>query len=135
MNRALQIIIGVLAALLLAQALWMVFDPQVTVDAMAIEATNGNLLGLSTLRADVAGLFLGMGLMLALGLWQRNSTWFLAVAVLMGTIAFGRLVGFVADGVTGTAVTNFVIEIVAIGLMWLAHRQLSQASAAAEGEG
>ena len=96
MNRALQIIIGVLAALLLAQALWMVFDPRVTVDAMAIEATNGNLLGLSTLRADVAGLFLGMGLMLALGLWQRNSTWFLAVAVLMGTIAFGRLVGFVA---------------------------------------
>ena len=133
MNKALQIIIGILAALTLLQALWMAFDPQVTQDAMGIEATNGNLLGLSSLRAAVAGLFLGMGVMLALGLWQRNSTWFLAVALLMGTIAFGRLVGFVADGVTGLAVTNFVIEIVVIGLMWLAHRQLSEGAAAAEG--
>ena len=133
MSKALQIIIGILAALVLLQALWMVFDPQVTEDAMAIEAPNGNLLGLSTLRGDVAGLFLGMGLMLALGLWRRNSTWFLAVALLMCTIAFGRLVGFVADGVTGMAVTNFVIEIVVIGLMWMAHRQLSQAPAAADG--
>ncbi|MCZ0945277.1 MAG: DUF4345 family protein [Gammaproteobacteria bacterium] len=133
MNKALQIIIGILAALTLVQALWMAFDPQMTESAMGIEATNGNLLGLSSLRADVAGLFLGMGVMLALGLWQRNSTWFLAVALLMGTIAFGRLVGFVADGVTGMAVTSFVIEIVVIGLMWLAHRQLSEGAAAAEG--
>lgn len=132
MSKALQIIIGILAALTLLQALWMAFDPQMTQAAMGIEATNGNLLGLSSLRADVAGLFLGLGVMLALGLWQRNSTWFLAVALLMGTIAFGRLVGFVADGVTGMAVTNFVIEIVVIGLMWLAHRQLSE-GAAAEG--
>ena len=131
MSKALQVTIGILAALALLQALWMVFDPQMTESAMGIEATNGNLLGLSTLRGDVAGLFLGLGLMLALGLWQRNSTWFLAVALLMATIAFGRLVGFVADGVTGLAVANLVIEIVVIGLMWLAHRQLREGAAAA----
>ncbi len=129
MSKALQIVIGILAALTILTALLMVFDPQITEDSMGIEATNGNLLGLSSLRGDVGGLFLGAGLMLALGLWQRNSTWFLAVALLMGTIAFGRVVGLVADGVTGTAVTNFVIEIVMIGLMWLAHRQLSQGAA------
>ncbi len=133
MNKALQIVIGILAALVLLQALWMVFDPQVTEDAMGIEATNGNLLGLSSLRGDIGGLFLGMGLMLALGLWQRNATWFLAVALLMGTIAFGRLVGFVADGVTGMAMANFIIEIVVIGLMWLAHRQLGRGVAAEAG--
>ena len=133
MSKAMQVVIGILAALVLLQAVWMVFDPQVAETAMGIEATDGNLLGLSTLRGDLGGLFLGLGVMLALGLWTRDSTWFLAVGALMATIMFGRLVGFAMDGLTGMAAANFVIEIIVVGLMWLAHRQLSQGSAAGGG--
>ena len=66
--------------------------------------------------------------MLVLGVVRGNTTWFLAVAVLMGLIAFGRLVGFAVDGTDQATVTAFVAELIIIAVLVFADRKLGQPS-------
>ena len=47
-------------------------------------------LGLNTLRSDIAGMFLTSTVLLTIALIARKAEWFLAVAILMLVIAFGR---------------------------------------------
>lgn len=54
--------------------------------------------GLSTIRGDLGGLFLGLAIMSFVGL--RLPIMLVAVAILLGAIAFGRVLGFFFDGVT-----------------------------------
>jgi hypothetical protein len=83
-------------------------------------------LGLNTLRGDVGGMFATGAALLILGLVQRKAEWFLAVAVLMAMIAFGRVVGFVLDGnPTDATLTAFAFEIVIAAVLIFASRKLS----------
>ncbi len=119
---AFKVLIGLLAALFLYMAFGMIFTPVAASGSLGIEALD--LTGMSTLRGDVGGMFLACGVMLVLGLVRNNTLWFLPVALLMATIALGRLVGFAAEGVSSTAMTNFVAELVIIAVLMLAHRRL-----------
>ena len=81
--------------------------------------------GLNTLRGDIGGLFLGSAVLLVLGLILKKAEWFLAVAVLMSVIAFGRIIGFVLDGnPTDPTLTAFGFEIVITAVAILASRRL-----------
>ncbi len=125
MNLALKIVIGLIALLFLVMGGGLLIDPASATAQFGLESTG--VVGLSTLRGDLAGMFLASALMLALGLVRGNTTWVLAVAVLMALIAFGRLVGFVADGADPATVTAFVAELVIVALLYLGHRRLSNA--------
>ena len=72
------------------------------------------IVGLGTLRGNLGGLFLGTAAMLGLGLWRRNTTFFLAAAALLGAVALGRVVGFAADGVSVDSVAPLFIELIAV---------------------
>ena len=81
--------------------------------------------GLNTIRADIGGLLLVNVIMMVIGLWRCNTTWFLAVAVIMSTVALGRLIGLAIDGVDAAVVPPLVVELVIAGVMLVAHRRLA----------
>jgi ribonuclease Z len=58
-------------------------------------ATSG---GLTALRADVGGLFLGVALLCGAAFRTRQRPWFLAAASLLGAVALGRAFGMLRDG-------------------------------------
>jgi hypothetical protein len=122
MRIAIKLIPGLVALLFLMMGIGFLSDPvagaqQVGVSPLGID-------GLSTIRGDLAGLFLACVVLLALGIWRNEGTWLLAVAVLMLVIAAGRVVGFVVDGVPGEGpITAFVFELlIAAGLIYASGR-------------
>jgi len=122
MRHIAKIIPGLVALLFLVMGVNCVLDPMAGAAQMAIAPIGPE--GLSTIRGDLGGLFLGSALLLVLGIWREQGTWLVAVAVFMLVIAAGRVVGFVLDGAPGqTTLTAFGFEIViAVGLLYASRR-------------
>ncbi len=131
MNKAIKIVIALLCLPLLALGIATMFNPTGMLDKFAVEPEG--IHGLNTIRADIGGLLLGTVFMMVMGLWRNNTTWFLAAAVLMGTVVFGRLVGLAIDGVDAAVVPPLVVELVIVGVMLLAHWRLAPENCAKNG--
>ncbi len=123
MNNAIKILIVLLCLPLLGLGLTAMFSPLSVVEKVAVQPQGTH--GLNTIRADIAGLLLGTVLMMVLGLLRRNTTWFLAAAVMMGVVAFGRLVGFAMDGLSTPAIPPFAVEVLIVSVMLVAHRRFT----------
>ena len=119
MEFALQIIIGVFCLPLSILGIRSMFMPRSMSEAQSI--TPNGAAGLNTVRSVIGGFFFACVAMLALGLASGNTTWFLAVAILMGMVAVGRVVGLVADGFDKAVVPPLVIELVIGGLVVAGH--------------
>ena len=123
MDMSLKIVIWLIGLLFAFMGLNTMFDPLANVESLGLTPVGEQ--GLNTVRGDIAGLFLSSTVLLVLGLIKRRAEWFLAVAVLMAVIAFGRVVGFVLDGSpTDTTLTAFAFEIVIAAVLILASRRL-----------
>ena len=68
--------------------------------------------GLSTIRADLAGLFLVMGSCAVIGAIRGSATLLSVPAGILTVVAAGRLVGLLADGVSPDALRSLGVEIV-----------------------
>ena len=124
MEILLKVIVGLFAGLFLFMGGTFLFDPAAASEQLALTAMDSH--GLNTIRGDLAGLFLGSGILLVLGLVQKKSAWFLAVAVLMGTIAAGRLVGFAMDGSpTSATITALAVELIMVAVLVLASKKIT----------
>jgi hypothetical protein len=124
MEMSLKIVVGLIGLLFAFMGLNLMFDPVTNAEGLGL--TPIGELGLNTLRGDVGGMFATGAALLILGLVQRKAEWFLAVAVLMAMIAFGRVVGFVLDGnPTDATLTAFAFEIVIAAVLIFASRKLS----------
>jgi hypothetical protein len=77
--------------------------------------------GLSTIRSVIGGLFLASVTMLVIGL----TLGFIAVAILLSVVAFGRIVGIVSDGFDKAVVPPLVVELVIIAVLVAAPAQLA----------
>ncbi len=75
--------------------------------------------GLSTVRADLAGLFLGMGTFSLVGAAIASDAVLMVPAAFLAMIAAGRLVNLMADGVSADAVRSLLIEVLATGVLAL----------------
>jgi hypothetical protein len=73
--------------------------------------TLGTALALNTARGDLGGFFLGGAILCALGVRTGDGRWLQAVALVVGCVAFGRVVGMIADGVAAEAAVAFVVEL------------------------
>ncbi|MEM7609793.1 MAG: DUF4345 family protein [Myxococcota bacterium] len=73
--------------------------------------------GLNTVRGVMGGFFLACVAMLSAGLVTGNSTWFLAVAALMGAVVVGRAVGILLDGFDKSVIPPLVVEVVIGGVL------------------
>lgn len=77
--------------------------------------------GLSTIRGDLGGLFIGLAIMSFLGL-QRPMMLY-AAGILLGAVAIGRVFGFFFDGLSLFTAMLCVIELIFMAiLMALASR-------------
>jgi ribonuclease Z len=109
MQGALRYLSGFVGVFFLVLGLMFLFSPGSQTAQFAL-LPSGNA-GLSTLRGDMAGLFLGMALFSFLGA-IRGSRGLLAVpASFLGFIIFGRLLTLILDGRSAAGEESMLIEI------------------------
>jgi hypothetical protein len=128
MNTVLKGVVGVFGAGLVAAGLAAMLAPGMLAATFAVDSHA--VIGLSTLRGMVGGLFVGLGAMMLLGLITAEAGWFRTTALLFGAVAFGRLLGFAFDGPTPDSLLPFGVEVTGMSLMLAAARRLRAASAA-----
>lgn len=90
--------------------------------------------GYNTIRSDIGGLLISSGMLILIGLWRREGTWFLAVTVVMSLLLVGRFVSFAIDGFTIAALPALVIEVVVIVAMLAAYRYSDKSAADTAGK-
>ena len=121
MEKGLKILIVILALLIIVLGLKTMIDPTSMIEKWGMDPI-GNT-GLNSLRSMFPGILLGGGAMMITGVWKRDTTWFLATALMMAIVAFGRLLSFVLDGFDSSSVPPTVYEIVVVFLMIFAHKK------------
>ncbi|MEM7341583.1 MAG: DUF4345 family protein [Actinomycetota bacterium] len=122
MDTFTQIIIGILAIPLTALGIRSMFLPRNMGDAVGL--TPDGIPGLSEIRSVLGGLFLASAAMIITGLATDDTTWFLAVALVMAAAIVGRLVSLAVDGVSQSVIPPLVIEIVIAGVLVAGHYAL-----------
>ncbi len=125
MELTMRILIGVLCLPLSALGLRSMLAPKRMAEAQSI-APEG-VAGLNTIRGVLGGLFLSCVAMLVLGLATGETLWFLAVAILMGVVVVGRLVGVATDGFDKAVAPALVVELVMGGALVAGHLVLGGA--------
>lgn len=128
MSAAIPFIVAALCLPFVALTIGAMFAPRRISEAMSIEP--GGAQGLNTVRGALGGLFLACVSLIVLGLATGETTWLLAVAVVMGAIIVGRVVGVVLDGFDKAVVPPLVIELVVGGALVAAHVVLQAEPAA-----
>lgn len=114
-----RIIVSLSALMFLAAGMQFWLAPEQAAEMFGIEAIHA--VGLVHLRADMGGLFIGLGLLAGAGAWTRRRAGLLAAAVLLAAIVLGRAAGWLAGGGGEIGARELAIELVAlIGLVGLA---------------
>ncbi|MEW5685368.1 MAG: MBL fold metallo-hydrolase [Pseudomonadota bacterium] len=80
--------------------------------------------GLSTLRGDFGGVFIGLAALCLAGAWTRRRGLLAAAAILLGAIIVGRLLGAAASGSPAGLIPNLIVELVGLAVLGLALRTL-----------
>lgn len=122
MELTLQIFVALATLMLLGLGTMSMFAPRRMVGNFSIEPIGAA--GLNTVRSVIGGLFLACVILLAIGLFTGQTLTFVAVAIFMGVIAFGRIVGLATDGFDKAVVPPLFVEIVIIAVLLGAHSQL-----------
>ena len=123
MELTLQIFVGLATLMLAGLGTMSMFAPRRMVSNFAIEPIGPA--GLSTIRSVIGGFFLACVTMLVIGLTTGQTLGFIAVAILLSVVAFGRIVGIVSDGFDKAVVPPLVVELVIIAVLVAAHTQLA----------
>ena len=117
-----RILVGLVAAFFLVWGMRFFFTP----DAIAMEfaiAPSGAP-GLSTVRGDLGGLFVAVGVFATMGLRRGSYRSLYTAATIIAAIAFGRILGFVFDGVPIGSIVPFAAELFFIAVLLFGARQL-----------
>ena len=122
MENVIQILVGLAGLMLFGLGATSMFAPKKMLKNFAVEPL-GNP-GLNTVRANIGGSFLGAVSMLILGYLQSQTLWYLAVAILVGVVAVGRIVGIMFDGFDKAVVPPLVVELAMIAIFVTAYFQL-----------
>lgn len=99
-------IFGVLFALL-GVGFWAA--PELLAQGFGLEPLG--VIGLSTLRADLAGLFLALSGLVLAGVYARRRALLIAAALMLGAAVVGRGIGWVATGSPAGLATTLPVEI------------------------
>ena len=83
------------------------------------------VLAFNTFRAVISGTILSIALMLIMGLFTKNKTWYQATLLLTAVILFCRTYSIILDGYTSEMLAPIVIEVLILVVMYFAIKQLS----------
>lgn len=110
-----EIFVGVAGLMLLGLGITSMFAPKKMLKNFAVEPVG--TMGLNTIRGVMGGLFLSSVAMLALGYLQGQSLWYQAVALILGAVAIGRVIGLIIDGFNKSAIPPLIVELVMVGVL------------------
>ncbi|MGF1742370.1 hypothetical protein L4C34_15060 [Vibrio profundum] len=99
-----------------------VFVPKSMVEVLDIGIETAA--GLNTVRGFLGGLFIGSSVILVTGLVTGNTTFFLAVAMTMSAVVFGRWVGIAGDGFDRKIGFPLVMEMIMVTIFVVAYTYL-----------
>jgi hypothetical protein len=122
MDLALKILLCLFCVPLLGLGIKVMFKPSSMLDDLGLAPPGA--VGLNSIRGMLGGLLLASVVMIVLGLVLQETVWFLAVAVVMGVAAVGRIVGIATDGFDKAVVRPLVVEIVVAVVAVAAHVRL-----------
>lgn len=112
--------IGALGSLVLALGLWLGVEQVIPALGIATTDLGGGLVGRATVRADIAGLFGGMGICLLIAVIRSSIHWVNAALVFICVAISGRFVGLIIDGGGNAVIQPIIVEAVIIALLlWL----------------
>lgn len=120
MENVIRIGVGLVAVLFAVNGLILMFAPETGMGGMSILADGAA--GLNTVRGDLGGLFLGGAVLAVLGMVQ-NKAYLMALAIVIGLIILGRVIGLMTDGFAATSLMGLLIEAVAVTVLIAQHRQ------------
>ena len=108
-------LVGLVGALSILTALGLWFNMEASVARMGIEPIG--LVGRATVRADIAGLFVGIGVMMLMAAWKSSRSWAFGALVLTSGALAGRILSLLIDGSSAESWPPIVVEAVAVSLL------------------
>lgn len=120
MAMALKGLVGLTGLLLAVMGVRWMFAPVATADELGI--TLDGVAALNTARGDLGGMFIAGAALCAIGLRTGVGQWLQAVAVLIGCVALGRVVGMATDGFSTSSLTPFIVELLMVSVLLAAAR-------------
>ncbi len=113
-----RILVGLFGAMSALIALRFWFDMGPLLGQFGIEAKG--IVGRATVRADIGGLFMGMGIMMLLAAWQQSRIWALRVMVVGACALMGRFVSVAMDGSGPDTWGPVIVEMVTLAILYWA---------------
>lgn len=117
-----RIAVGLFGLLFAVLGLGFWLQPDVAAARLNLDALG--LGGLSTLRADMGGLFIGLALLCLGGAWRKQRWMALSAALVFAAIVVGRLIGVALDGWADGAAVSLAVEVAALAALMLYVRSL-----------
>ena len=112
---------GLPALLMLVMGVHWIVDPASAAQGLGMPYLEGE--GRSTQIGDMTSFFIGVGVMVLMGLWTENRTWLYSASLLLGgTAVFRTLAWFVHDA--SFATVSIAIEVISVALFLTAASQL-----------
>lgn len=75
------------------------------------------LMGRANVRADVGGIFLGIGILALIAAWTQQRTWLSATLILVGSTLTGRIVSLALDGTGPGVLPPIAVELTVIAIL------------------
>jgi prolipoprotein diacylglyceryltransferase len=120
-KRTINILVALCSIPLLLLGTKAMFFPASTLEMFELKPMG--LFGFNTMRGAIGGMLIGGASMILIGLWTKNTTWFLSTILIVSIILAGRIMSVIFDGWTNTAIPALVIEVLIIGVMLLASKK------------
>ena len=112
-----QILVGLVGLFCIGMAGQLMVAPEMGTAQFSISLIG--VQGLSSARADLGGMFLATAILCFLGIkgGQFAGGFLYAGAIIMGSVALGRVVGFALDGVVQMTLMPFIFELVFVAIL------------------
>lgn len=129
MKNIARLLVGLFGLLSVATALGLWFAMEGLLTNLGIAPTDlaGGLVGRATVRADIAGLFAGMGVAMLLAARNQNRSWTNAVLLFVTMAITGRIISVFLDGGPAIVWPPIAIEAAIIALVLWYRRGLPSA--------
>jgi hypothetical protein len=119
MKTVLRALVGLsgLLSILMVLGLWFGMERILPAIGLMTNDLAGGLVGRATVRADIAGLFGGMGLAMLIAAYRESRAWAGAALLFVSVALAGRLIGLALDGAPAEVIPPIVIEAFTVALL------------------
>jgi ribonuclease Z len=117
-----RILVSLAALTFLAVGLEFWVAPEQAAQQFGIEVIRGD--GMVNVRADLGGLFIGLGLLCGAGAWTLRRGGLNAASVVLAAVVVGRSVGWLVDGRVAIGARELVIELIALAALAMLSRAI-----------